>query len=448
MLTWMRKKTKTIMIVVAVLFLGSMFYGLGYSGLKGNFGGGKSSELAKVNGRPIDPVRYQEMVNRVASSYGPNLTPADMAMIDSLALAQSIDFTLMRQEADKSVKVSGAEIDGAINNIMQQQNIPTKRDLETALKRMNLSLGGFREYIKDDILVQKFQQKMQEEVVLTPDDLREVRASHILVSTEAAAKDILQQLRGGAKFAALAKEYSLDSSTAPKGGDLGYFSTGMMVEAFDKAAFSLKPGEMSGIIQTPFGYHILMVTDSRLRKFPGANDQEKEKAALQDKQQKTFRRWYSEIRSKAKIEIINPVLKGHDLRFKGHLSEAIEQYRLAAAQTPANPYIHIYMGDAYLAMGRKDLAMPEYENAVRVEGGNPELYLVIGNVYNKIGEKALANEEYRKASLVAGDNKPLHEKLLKIFEMMKRPSEVARERAELARLAKREKFEKELTGGK
>ena len=115
--------------------------------------------------------------------------------------------------------------------------------------------------------------KLMEEVKVTPDDLREVRASHILVSTEAQAKNILQELRQGADFASLAKDLRRNPVCAAKGGDLGYFSTGSMVESFDKAAFGLKPGELSGIIQTQFGYHILKVTDFRLRKFPGAKEE-------------------------------------------------------------------------------------------------------------------------------------------------------------------------------
>ena len=115
---------------------------------------------------------------------------------------------------------------------------------------------------------------------------------------------------------------------------------------------------------------------------------------------------------------------------------------------PTNPYIHLYLGDSYMSIGRKDLALAEYESAVRVEGSNPQLYLILGGVYTRMGEKGLASEQYRKASLIAADNKVMHEKLLQIFEKMKRPAEAAHEKSELKRLERREKFEKELTGGK
>ncbi|HVN67090.1 MAG TPA: peptidylprolyl isomerase, partial [Candidatus Sulfotelmatobacter sp.] len=269
MLTWFRKKMKVIIVTVAFLFIASLFYGIGYHGLKGDFGGGgKSNEIAKVNGRAIDQLRYREILNRVAQGVGANVGPQEMAFVENLALGQAIDFTLLLNEAQKKVRVSGSEIDSAIDGIMRQQNVPSKRELELALKKMGLDMGKFRDLIRDDIAVQKLNTKLREEVKVSPDDLREIQASHILLSDEATAKLVLGKIRSGADFAALAKQYSRDPGSAAKGGALGYFATGSMVPAFEKAAFALKVGEISGIVQTPFGYHLIKVTDSRLRKFP------------------------------------------------------------------------------------------------------------------------------------------------------------------------------------
>ncbi|MFA5114095.1 MAG: peptidylprolyl isomerase [Candidatus Margulisiibacteriota bacterium] len=447
MLTWLRKHTKTIMIAVAVVFAGSMFYGLGFSGQQGGSGGGGSKGIAKVNGREIDQVRYQELLNRVAQSFGGDISPSDMAMIENLTLGQAIDFTLMVEEARKKVKVSGSEIDGTLDQIMKQQQIPSKRELEVALKRLGLTVGKFRDLLRDDILLQKFQRKMQEEIKVTPDDLREIRASHILLSNEATAKLVLAQLKAGGDFAALAKAYSRDPGSAAQGGDLGYFKTGSMLPEFERAVLALKPGELSGIVKTPFGYHLIKVADSRLRKF-SVPDAQVEQLVLREKQESTMRQWFGSVKAKAKIEVLNPALRAHDYRFKGMAPLAIAEYKKAIAQDPANPFLPIYLGDTYMMLGRKDLALVEYENAVKVQGGNPALYLVLGKAYEAAGERNLAAEQYKKASLVAGDSRDVHEKLLKLFQQMKRPAEVAREKAELQRIGKKEAFEKELTGGK
>jgi len=99
----------------------------------------------------------------------------------------------------------------------------------------------------------------------------QVKASHILLKTEGKddaavkkqAEDILAKLKGGADFAELAKKYSEDPGSAVKGGDLDYFGKGQMVPEFDKVAFSLPPGQMSDLVKTQFGYHIIKVVDKR-----------------------------------------------------------------------------------------------------------------------------------------------------------------------------------------
>jgi parvulin-like peptidyl-prolyl isomerase len=448
MLSWFRKKMKVIMITVAVLFAASMFYGLGYRGLKGvGEVGGKGGPIAKVNGMAISPLRFREMTNRIIQNFGDRISPQDLPLVMNIALGQAVDFTLLLGEARNKVRVSGREIDAAINNIMQQQKISSKKDLENALKRTGLTMGKFRDLLKEEMMVQKLSMKLREEVRVTPDDLREVRARHILLTSEAEAKLVLSQLAAGEKFEALAKKYSKDPGSAALGGDLGYFASGMMVEPFDKAVFSLKVGQRSGIVKTPFGFHIIELTDSRLRKFPG-DEKEAEKTALREKQEKAFRRWYSEIKSKAKVDIIDPELRGHDFRFKGKLAEAAEAYRQAIAQNPANPYLHVFLGDVLMASGQKELAFPEYENAVRIEGGNPELYIILGRAYDSARQRELATAQFKKASLVAGDNKAFHEKLLQIFQAMKRPAEIAQEKREISRIEKKEAFEKQLSGEK
>ena len=101
----------------------------------------------------------------------------------------------------------------------------------------------------------------------------QVKAAHILLKVpedadEATvakrrelAENLLAQLRGGADFAQLAKAYSDDQSNADEGGDLGYFKRGVMVSEFEEAAFSLNPGELSQVVRTPFGFHIIRVTE-------------------------------------------------------------------------------------------------------------------------------------------------------------------------------------------
>jgi peptidyl-prolyl cis-trans isomerase D len=102
----------------------------------------------------------------------------------------------------------------------------------------------------------------------TYDYLREaeVRARHILIKGEGAEKkagDILARIKGGESFSVLAKKYSEDRGSAAKGGDLGFFGPGTMVKQFENVAFSLKEGEVSDLVKTSFGYHIIKTEEVR-----------------------------------------------------------------------------------------------------------------------------------------------------------------------------------------
>ncbi len=90
----------------------------------------------------------------------------------------------------------------------------------------------------------------------------EMRASHILVKDRALAQQILQKIKGGANFAALAREFSTCPSKS-SGGDLGWFGEGKMVPAFENACKRLGVGSVSDAVQTQFGYHIIKVTGKR-----------------------------------------------------------------------------------------------------------------------------------------------------------------------------------------
>lgn len=90
----------------------------------------------------------------------------------------------------------------------------------------------------------------------------QVRASHLLVATEEEAKILREEILKGKDFADVAQEVSKCPSGA-QGGDLGYFSKGIMVPEFDKIAFELEVGELSEPVQTQFGWHLLIVTDKK-----------------------------------------------------------------------------------------------------------------------------------------------------------------------------------------
>jgi peptidyl-prolyl cis-trans isomerase C len=175
------------------------------------------------------------------------------------------------------------------------------------------------ESVKKMVIVEAFvKKKLEQDVKITDEEMKkfyemnkdkfktgeQLRTSHILVKSEPAAQDILAQLKKGANFEELARKNSVDGS-ASKGGDLGWFSKGTMVPEFEQAAWSLKEGEISGIVKTQYGFHIIKVTGKRpagIRSYDEVKDQIKA-AMLPSKQQEVLQNLKENLKKNAKISI-------------------------------------------------------------------------------------------------------------------------------------------------
>ena len=462
---------KTIIIIVAVLFAGSIFSGLGYMGFKKR--DTQEEGLAKVNGRQVDPRRFQQVLENLFRSVPGRKTPQQLAYLQVLALNQVIEYTLMLEDAKrKGVRAGREEVDAALNQIITSNNFTDLEQFKQMLKSRGTDIKTVKDVIRDDITVQKMVDKLKKSVKVNPEDMREVRARHILVrpkikigteetyeqakerADEAAkeeAQKLLKRVKAGENFVTLAKEHSEDPGSAKDGGDLGYFGVGAMVPEFEKAAFSLKPGEVSELVKTDFGYHIIKLDDTRLRKVEEGKDLNA--VILKEKQDRVVNDWMAGIMKDAKIEIINPMFRGHDFRMKGRQAEAIAEYSKLIATDPSNPYIHLLIGDTYLEMNEIKMAISEYKKATSLNSSDPDLFISLGKGYElamegfpeeKAKYKKLALEEYRRASLLAADDKFIHQELKGYFENLKAYSDAASEDRKIAEIEKKEAFEKKL----
>ena len=165
----------------------------------------------------------------------------------------------------------------------------------------------------------------------------QVRVRHILITPTkdkddaAAAKeaaDVLAKIKAGGDFAALAKEYSADPGSAEKGGDLGYFAAGHMVPEFDEAAFALKnPGDLSGVVKTKFGYHILQL-EARKPAGPQSFDEVKD-ALLAKVKQSEMQKGRSELASQ-----LEATMKLDEAALKAEI-ESLKQTEAKEGAAPA-----------------------------------------------------------------------------------------------------------------
>jgi EpsD family peptidyl-prolyl cis-trans isomerase len=137
-----------------------------------------------------------------------------------------------------------------------------------------------------------------------------MRVSHIMVKTEAEAEAILTELEAGKDFAELAKAKSQDTGSAEKGGDLGELRRGQAVQEFEEAAFRLKEGELSPVVKTQYGYHILKggAHVAAVAPFDEVKGRIRQ-SLLQQKQQETFMAFMADLEKKAKTEIFEDRLR-------------------------------------------------------------------------------------------------------------------------------------------
>jgi peptidyl-prolyl cis-trans isomerase C len=173
-----------------------------------------------------------------------------------------------------------------------------KRAEERVLQELYIN-RTVKSRITDEALQARYKKYVQDN---PPQD--EVRASHILVATEAEAKALLEQIKAGGDFAKLAKEKSTDAAAAAQGGDLGWFAKDAMVAPFSEAAFAGTPGQViDKPVQTQFGWHVIRVDDRRKTPTPTLDEV---KGELENElSQEIVGSVVSDLRGKAKIETFN-----------------------------------------------------------------------------------------------------------------------------------------------
>ena len=270
MMRIIRKKMKILLIIVIAFFGISIFYGLGQY---------RSSQqrklyIAEVNGVGITFNQWQTAFSNAISRYDDiTLSSMDQSLINSFkknVLKQIINYELLFQQAkEEKVKISKGDINFEIDKIKDSFSSP--EEFNEVLKANKLTLTQLKDDIKRNLMINYVLNETKNKINITDDDLLEyynknqesffepekVHARHILVETEEEAENIIRQLNEGViDFAEIAKEKSICPS-AENGGDLGFFARGQMVKEFEDVAFSLKPGEISEIVKTEFGYHII-----------------------------------------------------------------------------------------------------------------------------------------------------------------------------------------------
>ena len=187
----------------------------------------------------------------------------------------------MSQNLDEEQRRLPPEVifQGVLERLIQQEAVSQTRTNLSRLSELYL------ENERRSLLAREAITDIAETITVSPDEIerayearyqeddppREFNASHILLESEAEARDVLGELEAGADFAELAMERSAGPS-GPNGGDLGWFGTGQMVPEFENAVAGLDKGQVSGPVQTQFGWHIIILNDVRDGSVPTFDD--------------------------------------------------------------------------------------------------------------------------------------------------------------------------------
>ncbi len=264
---------------------------------------------AVVNGEAITVAELNAQYDRLPEQYRQFLTKDNI-------LDRLIDEKLLLQEAVKQgFIVTDEEVQAAIEDSIEQ-NMLTEEDFQDLIEEQGLTIDDVKDSYKKQLLITKLLDKeVRKGAEIAEADIRGyydslIRASHILVETEEEALEIYNELTAGGNFSEIAKEKSIDTGTAVRGGDLGEFGKGQMVGEFEEVAFSLQTEEISKPVQSQFGWHIIKRTEKKL-------DYEEVKDKIKDlltgqKEEELYNGYIEGLRERAdikKIELEGPVVE-------------------------------------------------------------------------------------------------------------------------------------------
>ncbi len=253
-------------------------------------GKGGGAVLATVNGVPVTRQEFEAEVERLPQQYRPLAdTPEGRRQIlDNLIVKRLLWARAREQGLDKDARVRAQ-----VEAYAQQAAVAALVNREVEKAGGSIPEAELKAYYDS-----------HQDEFRTPEA---IRASHILVETEAEAKAVREQLAAGKEdFAEVAKRASKDTGSAARGGDLGFFTKDRMVPEFANAAFALqKVGDLSPVVKTQFGYHVIKLTD---RRPAGVRSFAEVKAPLEaqlreERQRAAVDKLIEEVRGKAKIEV-------------------------------------------------------------------------------------------------------------------------------------------------
>src|SRR3954469_18963394 len=288
--------------------------------------------LARVNGEKIERWEFDNAVKRVEARAGGPVPPDKRDEILRGVLDQLVAYHLLAQESRaRKLAVPDTDVDARLADI--KKSFPTEEAFKQGIAAQGLTLEQLKSQAKTSLEVAKvIDSEINSKVAVQDPEVKtfydqnlerfkqgeSVHAAHILIGVpqnataeakaeaKAKANAVLKTVKAGGDFATLARANSQDPGSAPNGGDLGFFPKGQMTPAFEEAAFKLKPGTVSPLVETPFGFHIIKVLERRPPRtapFAEVSGQIKDFLTQGQREQK-LEQFVEQVKAKGKVEIL------------------------------------------------------------------------------------------------------------------------------------------------
>lgn len=252
-------------------------------------GADEADIAARVNGAPITQAMVNQVVKSLILERASTPGSDEIAKLSDAALASLIDLELLFQAAQKEpIRVTDQEVQAEIAR--SKARVGSAKAFAAALQRSGMTEAALAADTRKTLMVDRLlEQRVTKDVRVAPDAVRRFYDEHpqefqhgeqarirellVRVAPEAPAAerararqhadDLHGRLHGGADFSRFARTYAVDDETAAHGGDRGFLDRGALPPALDQAAFSLPIGQLSGVVETPDGYHLIEVTERR-----------------------------------------------------------------------------------------------------------------------------------------------------------------------------------------
>jgi len=432
----MRKASKVVLVIVILGFAASGLYAALRSRYSGS--GAEGRVVVTVNGTPIyDHILTQQfnMELMYANYYQSMFGYGEVSWLSWEAMKYDVltrliaeELLMQKAKADK-IKVTNAEVEAELSALKAQYG----EDLGTPDSVV-------KEHIRAHLPAEKLLQQIESSVEVTDEDLvrayEEVNARHILISTDgrdedearALAEELLARAQAGEDFAVLAEEYSDDPGSRFSGGELGYFSRGMMVPEFEEAAFSTEVGGYA-LVQTTYGFHVINVLNRKEAVGPEFEEAKEElkQSLLSEKVGAKINELIEELWEQAEIVYQDRQMEGRYLYLKGDFEGAIEAYNAAMKANPQEFGIYPSLAEAYARTENLEKAVEIMQACVEQLSGSSmvaEAYVLLGQYHMLQEEEDLAAQSFVKASDADQYDLMLHYTLQAVLAQMGRTEEL------------------------